>query len=298
MTRMRLLSLALWGGLMVAAPLRAADSFEVGNEEAANARRQEVIYAKVEDAPAQAQRWVKDYLAKLPPGYKVRILNDMIYSNHPDNPGLVPMLYSMVPLTPEGLPDGEESFHRHWGGGVFRTQQWKLGKRHGPERFFERQMFDTADGKQEQRHVLKKEVLWEDDQIHGVQKTFFADGKVQSETAFVNGLAEGMARSYDERGRLVRESQMKAGRRHGLMKEYWPESGKPSKEVPYLDGKVHGVVKEYYANGQLKRELPFRDNLQHGEERQFEADGKLIRNRFWLKGDEASAEDFAKAGGK
>jgi antitoxin component YwqK of YwqJK toxin-antitoxin module len=57
-------------------------------------------------------------------------------------------------------------------------------------------------------------------------------------------------RAYDEDGRLMRETPLKNGKKHG--REYiWDESGYLESMEPYVDGKLHGLAKQYNRNGKI-----------------------------------------------
>ena len=65
----------------------------------------------------------------------------------------------------------------------------------------------------------------------------------------LNGRVVGQ-RSYDQDGRLMMETPMKNGKRHG--REYvWDENGDLLSVEPYVDGKLHGVARQYGRNGKV-----------------------------------------------
>ncbi len=243
---------------------------------------QTIIATQPADVPTGFQGLVKDRLAKAPAGAKVRLVLAQIFDQSPKK--VITYLYAVATLDADGQPDGEESFHKPWRQGATHTITWKHGVKDGPERFYS----PTDDG----RFWLNSEIPWQAGKIHGVKRTIFITGKVQNETTYVAGEASGPAVSYDEQGRITRRGEMRAGKRHGEMVDFWPETGKPKRVVQYADGKAVGLSKEFYANGQVKRELPFLDNAMHGEEKQYDADGTLARTRWWLRGDSVSEEEF------
>ena len=51
-------------------------------------------------------------------------------------------------------------------------------------------------------------------------------------------------RAYDGDGRLVLETPLKNGKKHG--REYsWNENGTLESVEPYVDGKLHGLARQY-----------------------------------------------------
>jgi len=57
-------------------------------------------------------------------------------------------------------------------------------------------------------------------------------------------------RSYDSDGRLIIETPLKKGKKHG--REYvWYEDGALESIEPYMDGKLHGLAKQYGRTGKV-----------------------------------------------
>jgi antitoxin component YwqK of YwqJK toxin-antitoxin module len=231
-------------------------------------------------------RLVNQALAERPQSTKARVVLHRVFSNHPSYYGVQAYPHAVVPLNEKGEPDGTETFYDvHSGCRMYRKVPWKDGKRHGEEKLYS--------GDQ-----VKAVIPWVDDRIQGVRKTFHPEGRLQMEAAYENGVAEGPTRTYAFSGTLIREESHKDGKRHGLARDFWPETGKPKREIEYDVGKVVGVAREYYADGRLKRELPFKDNAMHGVEVQYEADGTVVRKCYWLDGRKVSQEDYEKGAGK
>jgi len=233
--------------------------------------------------------WIKKLidatLEKCPEGYKARVTLTQNFSNHPDHYGVNYYARSIVPLNPQGQPDGEETIYGPPGGGSLAIVPWKNGVKDGVEKVY--------DGSN-----LRAETPWKDGKIHGVKRTCFANGKLQSETTYEDGVANGPTRSYGPDGKVVREGTMRAGKRHGTLTDYWPGSDKPKRTAEYDMGRVVGLVREFYASGQLKREVPFRDNTMHGIEKEYDITGKVIRTRYWVDGNAVSQEEYEKSAGK
>jgi antitoxin component YwqK of YwqJK toxin-antitoxin module len=229
---------------------------------------------------------VNQALAERPQNTKARVVLHRVFTNYPAHYGVQAYPHAVVPLNDKGEPDGTETFYDvHSGCRMYRKVPWKDGKRHGEEKLYA--------GDQ-----VKAVIPWVDNKIQGVRKAFYADGKLQMEAAYRNGVADGPTRSYTPAGALMREESHKDGKRHGMARDFWAETGKPRREIEYDMGKVVGVAREYYADGRLKRELPFKDNAMHGVEVQYEADGTVTRRCYWLEGRKVTQEDYGKAAGK
>ena len=248
--------------------------------------KKSAIRIKTTEANAILRR-VNEALADHPEGSRARMMLRSVFSNHPDHYGMNAYPYAVVPLNDQGQPHGIERFFDIGAGGgrSSRTTPWQNGKRHGEERFYA-------------GTNLKATIPWVHGKVHGVRKTFYPDGTVQVETTYQHGLANGEQRHYDPKGRLVRLAKLKRDKRHGTVKDFWPDTGKVRREIPYDAGKVHGSVKDYYANGTLKREMPFKNDALHGVESSYNADGKVSRKRYWLNGEPVSKTQFDKESGK
>jgi len=221
----------------------------------------------------QYQRRIQAILAKLPKGHKVRVAFGSIYDpSHGRRRG---RMHSLVPIDPNGQPDGVEQFFAPWGGSSIRQVPYRHGVKHGVEK-----IFFWSGG----RHHLQREIPWDNGVLQGTKRTFYPDGTVQSQTECRNGVADGLARTFDKHGKLASECTMRGGKRNGVLKDYWPKTGKVRRIIRYEAGKVVGTMKEYYSNGQLKREVPFKNNAIHGQEKQYAADGTLVRIRQWQAG--------------
>jgi TonB family protein len=85
----------------------------------------------------------------------------------------------------------------------------------------------------------------------GVVKTYFPNGKIQSEISYVNKIREGAAKFYYDNGNL-------------------------RQEFSYLNGKVNGLVKEYYENGKLKLTYNIVEGKKEGPVSLFKEDGTYL----------------------
>ena len=226
----------------------------------------------------------KGYTATMPAdssGWKLRLLLENIYDPSKDKAFDHPR--SMVPLNPAGKKHGEEQFRVPYDSTVFHTIPWNNGLKDGLEKVYRR-------GRREALSI-EYEIPWKDGNIHGVKKSYFPDGNVMAEAAYVHGILEGESVLYSPTGQLERKSVFKNGKRDGPSDDYWP-SGRIKRTTPYKAGLIEGLVKEFYDSGQLKRELPFKNNVQHGPEKQYGADGKIEKTKYWVEGQEVAEAEF------
>jgi TonB family protein len=93
----------------------------------------------------------------------------------------------------------------------------------------------------------------------GLIKTYFPNGKVESEINYINKIREGAAKIYYDNGNL-------------------------RQEYSYINGKVEGLVKEYYESGKLKLTYIIEDGKKDGQESLFKEDGTYLSDILYERG--------------
>ena len=98
----------------------------------------------------------------------------------------------------------------------------------------------------------------------GVQKDWYDDGQLRSESNYKDGKSEGVQKWWYENGQLEFEGNYKDGKKHG--KETWWNNGQVVKEENYKDGKLDGKYTEWYGyeNGQIKTETNYKNGKGDG----------------------------------
>lgn len=231
---------------------------------------------------------VKPLFEKLQDGHRLRIEFALVSKAVTNYTTDIRHVRRITTINAKDQPEGEEVDYADWYRHSSRTASYKGGVLDGLERQFEA---ETG--------AVLAEVPWVRGQIHGPKRTYHADGKLANETAYENGVIKGASRSFAADGRLLRTVEFENGERHGNMTEYWQEKPDQVRQiVPYRKGVVEGLAKAFYLSGKLKWERPFKNNRQHGIEKQYDADGKVEKTLYWLNGDQVSAEEYAKQGGR
>jgi antitoxin component YwqK of YwqJK toxin-antitoxin module len=123
---------------------------------------------------------------------------------------------------------------------------------------------------------------------------------------FENGINNGLARHYNEKGNLIVECNFINGRMHDQCLVFSPEGFK-TKEIYYNHGnmylikefypdgyvksiydvkdkKIHGTYKELYTNGLIKVLVPYVNGKCHGLEKSFNEEGTLISDINYCEG--------------
>jgi TonB family protein len=93
----------------------------------------------------------------------------------------------------------------------------------------------------------------------GLVKTYFPNGKTESEIFYVKKIREGAAKFYYENGNI-------------------------RQEFSYVNGKVDGLVKEYYENGKLKLTYNIENGKKEGRVSIFKEDGTFLTDIPYERG--------------
>ena len=93
---------------------------------------------------------------------------------------------------------------------------------------------------------------YKNDQLHGIQKTYFPDGNLAEKTQYTFGKKDGESLIYSETGKVVRELNYKDGKLHGPV-TYYTAAGDKLMEGFYINGVKTGRWK-YYKNGKIEKE--------------------------------------------
>jgi antitoxin component YwqK of YwqJK toxin-antitoxin module len=132
-------------------------------------------------------------------------------------------------------------------------------------------------------------------------------------TVYKKGKPYGIARRYDLKGILERESPYVNGKRNGTEKQFYTsgklfwltkyrndtlmdtangyfESGKLLDRVIYKNGEKNGVEKLYYESGTLNDEYPWVNDTLNGIAKEYYEDGKLERIFSYANGKSDSVE--------
>jgi TonB family protein len=90
-------------------------------------------------------------------------------------------------------------------------------------------------------------------------KSYYPNGKIQSEISYINKIREGAAKFYYENGNI-------------------------RQEFSYINGKVEGLVKEYYENGKLKLTYNIENGKKEGRVSMFKEDGTFLTDVPYERG--------------
>jgi antitoxin component YwqK of YwqJK toxin-antitoxin module len=111
---------------------------------------------------------------------------------------------------------------------------------------------------------------------------------------YAGGQRQGVAKTYDLPGRLVKVTPYRNDKTDGKVVEYCPGTEREKKVIPFRQGRAHELVLEYYEDGTRKHELPAQDDRFHGVEKEYDEKGQLVRTRYWLDDEVVTKEDYVK----
>ncbi len=153
------------------------------------------------------------------------------------------------------------------------------------------------DGSLEKIYYVNK-----DNELEGLFKSFFEDGKTMYENTFINGKRSGVCREWDYGAQIKKEFTYKNGVKHGLQRWFHP-NGKIWIEEIYKDGKIlerkncnkngatteteiykNGELELYDENGNLKTRFEFGKNGYSSKKLEFDVNGNLIKTTIYKDG--------------
>jgi len=91
---------------------------------------------------------------------------------------------------------------------------------------------------------------------NGIVKTYFDDGAIESEIAYVNDILDGMSLFYFPNGNIREEIPFSYGKVSGIHKKYYP-NGLIKEEIHLADGILDGLTKRFYENGGLREAINY-----------------------------------------
>ncbi|APG59936.1 toxin-antitoxin system YwqK family antitoxin [Christiangramia salexigens] len=96
---------------------------------------------------------------------------------------------------------------------------------------------------------------YKNDTLHGLQKTYFPNGKLAEKTIYQRGEKNGESFIYADNGQVTKELHYKNGMLHGPA-VYFTVKGVKSIEGFYTEGKKSGTWK-YFSDGKLEEEIEY-----------------------------------------
>lgn len=122
---------------------------------------------------------------------------------------------------------------------------------------------------------LKNSICYNQQALEGPSRFFSKEGKILSETWFVNGLKEGKCRNYYASGTIRSIQCYRHHLLHGKQEYYFPQ-GSVQMILNFKEGMLEGLGKIYFPDGSIYRELNYLNGKRHGTESQWNSAGQLM----------------------
>ncbi len=115
--------------------------------------------------------------------------------------------------------------------------------------------------------------------IQGVHKVktiiYYENGHKASEGNFIDQQKDGEWRYFNQNDSLLKIENYKNGSKNGLWKTYSSENGKLLEECEYLDGQRNGIHRTYYTNGNISLEENFVKGKTNGKSTAYYPNGNI-----------------------
>lgn len=99
--------------------------------------------------------------------------------------------------------------------------------------------------------------------LHGLTKTFFTNGKLETKRNYRNGIGYGQHLGYWKNGNKKFDFMYFNDKREGLQKQ-WYESGSPYCELSFTDDQENGMQKAWRENGKPYINYEVKDGVRYG----------------------------------
>jgi antitoxin component YwqK of YwqJK toxin-antitoxin module len=120
----------------------------------------------------------------------------------------------------------------------------------------------------------------DDKPFTGKACSYFPDGKIFTETNYVNGVKEGDYKIYFKNGRLETEGNIHHGKDQGIYRQYY-DNGQLRYDYTYDNGLKTGIWRGYYRDGTPYTERHFEKNELNGKVLVWDEQGKLTKEYLY-----------------
>ncbi|MBI2927252.1 MAG: hypothetical protein HYY24_16280 [Verrucomicrobia bacterium] len=125
-----------------------------------------------------------------------------------------------------------------------------------------------------------------------VQRQFHRNGQLREAVPLRGGRRHGVVRTWHRNGVLASEERYREGLLHGVCRQ-WDAGGKLLGEFEMNRGT--GVQREWHDNGRLEMEVSTVRGVFCGRTRIWLRDGTLLSERFYLRGQDVTADEYRRA---
>lgn len=125
-----------------------------------------------------------------------------------------------------------------------------------------------------------------------IEKEYYQNGQLASETPYVGNKICGIIRRWHENGILMSEMPMVDSVPHGMARG-WNSAGKLTSECNYTHGS--GIFRTWYDDGKPKGEIGMKSESRHGRQRCWDEEGELMTEQFYILGRPVSKKKYREA---
>jgi len=143
--------------------------------------------------------------------------------------------------------------------------------------------------------TVKIEVQFVQGLKEGLCKTWFKSGKPESQKPYKANKLEGTAISWFESGSVERKVDFANDRKNGMFTTYFA-NGQIKEQGSYKLGKKEGIHKGWYETGKPESECTFIGDLEDGIHTEWYDNGKKYCEKTYKMGNEISAKYWTKEG--
>ncbi|HLP72703.1 MAG TPA: hypothetical protein VK155_07370 [Bacteroidales bacterium] len=108
-------------------------------------------------------------------------------------------------------------------------------------------------------------------------KQFMSGKYIVSEVNFVNGVRQGLTKTFYQSGRLQRTYWYEKGVRQDSSCWYY-EEGQLFRTTPFRNDTVDGIQKQFYRTGELKAEMGYKDGFRTEYFKEYTREGKPVND--------------------
>ena len=129
----------------------------------------------------------------------------------------------------------------------------------------------------------------------GFCKTWFENGKLESQKTYKVNKLEGSVMAWYLSGAIERKVEFSNDKKHGSY-ETFHENGKQKAVGQFVNGQKTGIFRTWFASGQLESEITYVNGKEEGTYVEYFVTGKKYCEKQFTAGDETSVKYWTETG--
>lgn len=124
--------------------------------------------------------------------------------------------------------------------------------------------------------IVKETGCWKEGKQNGLFRLYTPSGILVDYANFENGERHGLTRQFDpETGGITAEGRYNNGQLDGTWIQYYPDGRTAAIEQTYQNGILNGSARQYYENGQLQIDMSYSDGVPSGPYKFYYPNGQI-----------------------